>query len=137
MSLAANSNAAVASRAPASIAMAIAAPGPGDHWLHILCAVMTEEFLRLSAAAGNDLSTPVPEFDYPGLQSGDRCAAMAGFNFVQLAKISQWRRDKLIAGWKALPLLDGPISSLAAQTLRVCRRATVEGSQYALSTASN
>jgi uncharacterized protein (DUF2237 family) len=33
---------------------------------------MTEEFLRFSAAAGNDLSTPVAEFDFPGLESGDR-----------------------------------------------------------------
>ena len=46
--------------------------GPGDYGLHTVCAVMTEEFLRFSAAAGNDLSTPVPEFDFPGLESGDR-----------------------------------------------------------------
>ena len=46
--------------------------GPGDHGLHTVCAVMTEEFLRFSALAGNDLSTPIPEFDFPGLQSGDR-----------------------------------------------------------------
>ena len=46
--------------------------GPGDSGLHTVCAVMTEEFLRFSAAAGNDLSTPVPESDFPGLKSGDR-----------------------------------------------------------------
>jgi uncharacterized protein len=46
--------------------------GPGDYGLHTVCAVMTEEFLRFSAAAGNDLSTPVPESDFPGLKSGDR-----------------------------------------------------------------
>jgi uncharacterized protein (DUF2237 family) len=46
--------------------------GPGDHGLHTVCAVMTEEFLRFSAAVGNDLSTPVPEFDFPGLKGGDR-----------------------------------------------------------------
>ena len=40
--------------------------------MHTVCAVMTEEFLRFSAAAGNDLSTPVAEFDFPGLESGDR-----------------------------------------------------------------
>jgi uncharacterized protein (DUF2237 family) len=37
-----------------------------------VCAVLSEEFLRFSAAVGNDLSTPVPEFDFPGLKSGDR-----------------------------------------------------------------
>ena len=36
--------------------------GPGDLGLHILCAEMTEEFLAFSQSAGNDLSTPVPEF---------------------------------------------------------------------------
>jgi uncharacterized protein len=46
--------------------------GPGDYGLHTVCAVMTEGFLRFSAAAGNDLSTPVPESDFPGLKSGDR-----------------------------------------------------------------
>src|SRR5215469_6519981 len=46
--------------------------GPGDQGLHTVCAVMSEEFLRFSAAVGNDLSTPVPEFDFHGLKSGDR-----------------------------------------------------------------
>lgn len=52
--------------------------GPGDHGLHTVCAVMTEEFLAFSKAAGNDLSTPRPEFEFPGLHEGDRwclCAA--------------------------------------------------------------
>ena len=52
--------------------------GPGDRGLHTVCTVMTEEFLRFSQAAGNDLSTPVPEFGFPGLKPGDRwclCAA--------------------------------------------------------------
>jgi hypothetical protein len=33
---------------------------------------MSEEFLRFSASRGNDLSTPVPEYDFPGLTSGNR-----------------------------------------------------------------
>jgi uncharacterized protein len=45
--------------------------GAEDRGLHTVCAVMTEEFLRFSATAGNDLSTPVPEFDFPGLEAGD------------------------------------------------------------------
>ena len=46
--------------------------GPGDHGLHTVCAVMTEEFLRFSTAVGNDLVTPMTEFGFPGLISGDR-----------------------------------------------------------------
>jgi uncharacterized protein (DUF2237 family) len=43
-----------------------------DHGLHMLCAEMTADFLAYSKAAGNDLSTPRPEYDFPGLQPGDR-----------------------------------------------------------------
>jgi uncharacterized protein (DUF2237 family) len=39
---------------------------------HTVCAVMTAEFLAFSKARGNDLSTPVPQFGFPGLQPGDR-----------------------------------------------------------------
>lgn len=52
--------------------------GPEDAGRHVICAVMTDEFLAFSAARGNDLSTPRPEFDFPGLDAGDRwclCAA--------------------------------------------------------------
>jgi uncharacterized protein (DUF2237 family) len=43
-----------------------------DFGLHTVCAVMTAEFLAFSKAAGNDLSTPRPEFGFPGLKPGDR-----------------------------------------------------------------
>ena len=46
--------------------------GPGDHGLHTVCMQATEEFLRFSRAAGNDLSTPVPEYECPGLRPGDQ-----------------------------------------------------------------
>jgi uncharacterized protein (DUF2237 family) len=39
---------------------------------HTVCAVMTEDFLEFSKARGNDLSTPVPEYGFPGLKPGDR-----------------------------------------------------------------
>jgi len=45
---------------------------------HTVCVELTREFLDFSRASGNDLSTPHPEFDFPGLQPGDRwclCAA--------------------------------------------------------------
>ena len=49
-----------------------------DTGSHTVCAIMTEEFLKFSKSKGNDLSTPVPAFDFPGLKTGDRwclCAA--------------------------------------------------------------
>jgi uncharacterized protein (DUF2237 family) len=46
--------------------------GPHDLGLHTVCAVMTEAFLAFSKAAGNDLSTPQPDYHFPGLKPGDR-----------------------------------------------------------------
>jgi len=49
-----------------------------DHGSHTVCAVMTDEFLAYSKYVGNDLTTPRPEFHFPGLKAGDRwclCAA--------------------------------------------------------------
>ena len=46
--------------------------GPEDVGLHTVCAVMTTEFLEFSRSVGNDLSTPVPEYAFPGLKPGDR-----------------------------------------------------------------
>lgn len=46
--------------------------GPGDVGLHLVCAEMTTEFLEFSASRGNDLITPIPEYDFPGLKAGDR-----------------------------------------------------------------
>lgn len=46
--------------------------GSDDRGLHVVCAVMTAEFLAFSRGRGNDLSTPRPEWGFPGLQPGDR-----------------------------------------------------------------
>ena len=46
--------------------------GAQDAGLHLVCAVMTEEFLEFSRQQGNDLSTPNPMFQFAGLQPGDR-----------------------------------------------------------------
>jgi uncharacterized protein len=46
--------------------------GPHDLGMHTVCAVMTAEFLAYSKSVGNDLSTPVPEYAFPGLRPGDR-----------------------------------------------------------------
>jgi uncharacterized protein len=52
--------------------------GRDDHGVHTVCSLMTEAFLEFSQARGNDLSTPMPDFGFPGLKAGDRwclCAA--------------------------------------------------------------
>ena len=52
--------------------------GPGDSGVHTVCAEMTAEFLDFTRSCGNDLSTPAPEYLFPGLKPGDRwclCAA--------------------------------------------------------------
>jgi len=46
--------------------------GPEDVGSHTVCTVMTAAFLEFSKARGNDLSTPVPEFGFAGLNAGDR-----------------------------------------------------------------
>lgn len=45
--------------------------GPGDDGLHVVCARMTAEFLAFTRRQGNDLSTPMPEYGFPGLKPGD------------------------------------------------------------------
>ncbi len=39
---------------------------------HTVCAIMTDEFLQFTRSRGNDLSTPAPQFQFPGLKAGDR-----------------------------------------------------------------
>lgn len=53
-----------------------------DHGSHTICALMTEEFLAYSKYVGNDLSTPRPEFGFPGLKPGDQWCVCAG-RFLQ------------------------------------------------------
>jgi uncharacterized protein (DUF2237 family) len=43
-----------------------------DRGIHVVCAQLTEEFLRFSKSQGNDLMTPFPLFNFPGLKPGDR-----------------------------------------------------------------
>lgn len=49
-----------------------------DHGCHTVCVEVTEDFLQASRALGNDLSTPRPEYGFPGLQPGDRWCVCAG-----------------------------------------------------------
>jgi uncharacterized protein len=52
--------------------------GPEDRGVHVVCAEVTEAFLRYTQAQGNDLTTPHPTYGFPGLKPGDKwclCAA--------------------------------------------------------------
>ncbi len=52
--------------------------GPADLGSHTICAVLSAEFLDYQQRIGNDLSTPVPEYEFPGLVPGDRWCVTAG-----------------------------------------------------------
>jgi uncharacterized protein (DUF2237 family) len=51
--------------------------GPEDLGSHTICAVVTTEFLEHQRSIGNDLSTPLPAYHFPGLQPGDRWCVTA------------------------------------------------------------
>ena len=61
--------------------------GPGDVGLHTVCIEITSEFLNFSRLRGNDLSTPAPEFGFPGLVAGDKWCLC----------VTRWR-EALMAG---------------------------------------
>jgi uncharacterized protein (DUF2237 family) len=57
-----------------------------DHGRHHVCATMTDEFLEFSKSVGNDLSTPRPEYRFPGLKPGDSwCLCSARFEEARIA----------------------------------------------------
>lgn len=43
-----------------------------DPGVHVVCAIVTDEFLAFSKSRGNDLSTPMPQYSFPGLRDGDQ-----------------------------------------------------------------
>ncbi len=52
--------------------------GAGDHGVHVVCVRVNQQFLEFSKLSGNDLSTPRPEYGFPGLKPGNHwclCAA--------------------------------------------------------------
>ncbi|MGP9804366.1 DUF2237 family protein [Paracoccus sp. NSM] len=59
--------------------------GPDDRGSHTVCVIVTAEFLAMSAYLGNDLSTPRPEYGFPGLKPGDRWCLCAS-RFLQAAQ---------------------------------------------------
>ncbi|MFO8029075.1 MAG: DUF2237 domain-containing protein [Cyclonatronaceae bacterium] len=75
-----------------------------DFGMHTVCAVMTDEFLAFSKEHGNDLSTPRPQWNFPGLKNGDRWCLCA----------RRW-----LEAWKAgqAPLVD--LEATHEETLKV------------------
>jgi hypothetical protein len=51
--------------------------GPDDVGSHTVCAVVSAEFLEMQRELGNDLTTPRPEYEFPGLRPGDRWCVVA------------------------------------------------------------
>jgi len=51
--------------------------GPEDEGRHLICAQMSGEFLAFSQSVGNDLTTPMPQYAFPGLKPGDRWCLVA------------------------------------------------------------
>ena len=48
-----------------------------DRGLHVVCCIVTDEFLEFAKTSGNDLITPAPQYNFPGLKSGDRWCVCA------------------------------------------------------------
>lgn len=59
-----------------------------DHGVHTVCVILTANFLTYSKSRGNDLSTPLPQYNFPGLKPGDRWCLCA----------SRWR-EAFLAGY--------------------------------------
>ncbi|MGH6816268.1 MAG: DUF2237 family protein [Hyphomicrobiaceae bacterium] len=85
--------------------------GPDDIGRHTVCAEMTAEFLEFSRRSGNDLSTPRPEWGFPGLKPGDRWCVCA----------DRWQ-DALEAGCAPRVVL----AATHASTLEIVRRVDLD-----------
>ena len=70
--------------------------GAFDDGVHVVCVQVTEEFLEYSQSVGNDLSTPMPEYDFPGLQPGD-CWCLCASRWQQALEDGMAPKVKLSA----------------------------------------
>jgi len=91
--------------------------GPDDGGAHVICAQVTAEFLEFSRSAGNDLTTPVPEYGFSGLKPGDRWCLCA------------WRWKEALDAGVAPPVLLEATHEAALQyvTLDELRRHALPG----------
>jgi len=64
--------------------------GPEDRGCHAICCELTSDFLAYSKQCGNDLSTPMPQFNFPGLKPGDRwCVILEATSEAALKYVSR------------------------------------------------
>jgi uncharacterized protein len=68
--------------------------GPEDFGMHTVCTKVDTTFLAFSQAAGNDLSTPIPEFGFPGLKPGDCWCLCAERSGSPLRTKQPWRLSR-------------------------------------------
>ena len=88
---------------------------PGDRGVHTVCAVMTEAFLKFTQSRGNDLSTPRPEYDFPGLKPGDQWCLCAS-RWLEAYEMGQAPKVKLSACHaKTLEIV--PLEALTAHAI--------------------
>lgn len=92
--------------------------GGQDIGMHVVCAQVTAQFLEFTKSQGNDLSTPMPQYNFPGLRPGDRWCLCA----------ARWQ-EALEAG-VAPPVV---LESTHARALEVCSWADLK--KYALATS--
>ena len=84
----------------------------GDRGVHTVCVVLSEKFLAFSKSVGNDLSTPMPMFGFPGLKPGDQwclCAArwLQAFQLGVAPKVKVRATNKRTLGYVPLEALLG------------------------------
>lgn len=85
-----------------------------DQGRHVICAVVTAEFLAFSSERGNDLSTPRPEYGFPGLVPGDRwCLCAARW---EEARIAGFAPDVILEGSHAKALEATALGHLQAHS---------------------
>ena len=93
---------------------------PEDTGRHTVCVILTESFLRYSKEQGNDLSTPRPEWQFPGLKPGDKWCLCAG----------RWKQ-----AWEAGEAPRVVLASTNEATLAVVTRSVLE--EHAVEDASS
>lgn len=81
--------------------------GPEDLGLHLVCIEASAEFLEFSRMSGNDLSTPMPEYGFPGVKPGDRWCLCAmrwqeAFEAGMAPKVHLEATNELTLEWLSL-----------------------------------
>lgn len=89
--------------------------GPEDAGSHTVCVAVSDNFLEFTASVGNDLSTPMPEYGFPGLKAGDRWCLCAS-RWLQAHKAGHaprvYVRSTHEAALRIIPI--GDLTSMAA-----------------------